>query len=83
MKIHYFCWIGTSFEQYKDVYASLGLVLVYDDLRTELLQQFIKKQSGDFTELSGNYGFTFDKRNRAFMPTSGSILILIRTSYLC
>ena len=34
----------------------------------------LKKQSGTFTEISGNYGFSYDKRNRAFMPTDGSII---------
>ena len=33
----------------------------------------MKKQSGEFTEFAANYGFKYDKRNRAFMPTSGSI----------
>ena len=33
----------------------------------------LKKQAGSFTDLSGSYGFTYDKRNRAFMPTEGSI----------
>ena len=33
----------------------------------------MKKQSGEFGEIAGNYGFTYDNRNRAFMPTSGSI----------
>ncbi len=67
--------IGTSFEQYKDIKASLGLNASYDDLRTEgTASDALKKQAGTFSELSGNYGFTFDKRNRAFMPTSGSIV---------
>ena len=34
----------------------------------------LKKQAGNFTEFSGNYGVTYDKRNRVFMPTSGSIV---------
>ena len=34
----------------------------------------LKKQSGSFSELLGSYGITKDTRNRAFMPTSGSIL---------
>ena len=34
----------------------------------------MKKQSGNFSELAGEYGFKYDKRNRAFMPTSGTIL---------
>ena len=67
--------IGTRFEQYKDVIALLGLSASYDDLRTDnTASSSLKKQSGSYSELSGDYGFTFDKRNRAFRPTSGSIL---------
>ena len=67
--------IGTSFEQYKDVRVSLGLDASYDDLRTnDTASASLKKQSGNYNELSGQYGFTFDKRNRVFMPTSGSII---------
>ena len=33
----------------------------------------LKKQAGTYSELTGNYGFTFDQRDKAFMPTSGSI----------
>ena len=67
--------IGTSFEQYKDVIASLGLSISHDDLKTDsTASDSIKKQSGTFDEVAANYGFTFDKRNRAFMPTSGSII---------
>ncbi len=67
--------IGTSFEQYKDVDLSLGLSASYDDLRTNgSASDALKKQSGTYNELTGNYGFVFDSRNRSFMPTSGSIL---------
>ena len=66
--------VGTSFEQYKDLNASIGTSFTYDDLRTlSSASSSLKKQSGNFTELSANYGFSYDKRNRAFMPTSGSI----------
>ena len=66
--------IGTSFKQYKDLTASLGLNLSYDDLRTlDNASDTLKKQSGEFSEISTNYGFSYDKRNRAFMPTDGSI----------
>ncbi len=66
---------GTSFEQYKDVKVSLSLQGTYDDLRTQdSASSSLKKQAGSFSEVSGIYGFTNDKRNRAFMPTSGSIL---------
>ncbi len=67
--------VGTAFEQYKDIYASLGISANYDDLKTEnSASESLKKQSGNFSELSGNYGFTYDKRNRSFMPTDGSII---------
>ena len=67
--------INTSFEQYKDIYATLGISASYDDLRTlESASDSLKKQAGEFSEILGTYGFTYDKRNRAFMPTSGSII---------
>jgi len=67
--------IGTTFEQYKDVDVSLGISASHDDLRTdESASSSLQKQEGSYSEVSGNYGFTFDKRNRAFMPTSGSVL---------
>ena len=66
---------NTSFEQYKDVDVNLGISASYDDLRTEnSASASLKKQAGTFNEVAASYGFTFDKRNRAFMPTSGSIL---------
>jgi outer membrane protein insertion porin family len=66
---------GTSFEQYKDIDVSLSLLASYDDLRTlDTASSSLKKQSGQFSELAAIYGFTNDKRNRAFMPTEGSIL---------
>ena len=67
--------VGTSFEQYQDLTASLGLSFSYDDLRTlDSASTSLKKQSGTFNELAANYGFSYDKRNRAFMPTEGSII---------
>ena len=67
--------VGTSFEQYKDLIASLGITATYDDLRTDsTATESLKKQGGSFSEVAGNYGFTIDKRNRAFMPTEGSII---------
>ena len=66
---------NTSFEQYKDVDVNLGISASYDDLRTESsASASLKKQAGTFNEVAASYGFTFDKRNRAFMPTSGSVL---------
>ncbi len=72
--------VGTAFEQYKDVDANIGLSVSYDDLRTlDTASDSLKKQSGSFEELAGDYGFTYDKRNRSFNPTSGSIVTLGQT----
>ena len=66
--------ISTSFEQYKNVFATLGINASYDDLRTfDSASASLKKQAGEFSELSGSYGFKYDKRDRKFMPTSGSV----------
>lgn len=70
----YSAGISTGFEQYKDVFFNLGVSATFDDLRTQdSASASLKKQSGEFGEIAGNYGFTYDNRNRAFMPTSGSI----------
>ena len=67
--------IGTSFEQYRDINVSLGLSASHDDLRTDgSASASLKKQDGTYNEIAGNYGFSYDKRNRSFMPTSGSVI---------
>jgi len=67
--------VNTSFEQYKDINVSLGLGASYDDLKAQsTASDSLKTQAGSFTELAGSYGFTMDKRNRAFQPTDGSII---------
>ena len=66
--------IGTKFEQYEDIYFTPGFDLSFDDLRVDnTASDKLKKQAGDFTEFNFNYGLEMDKRDRSFMPTSGSI----------
>ncbi len=72
--------VSTSFEQYKDIFANLGIFASYDDLRTlDSASASLKKQSGNFSEIAGVYGFKYDKRNRTFMPTSGSVTSFSQT----
>ena len=60
--------IGTSFEQYRNIFTNLSLNATYDDLRTDdSASNSLKKQKGEFSEITGQYGFTLDKRNSAFM----------------
>ena len=66
---------STGFEQFNNVNANLGINLSYDDLRTTSnASSSLQKQSGEFTELAASYGFSFDQRDRSFMPTTGSIV---------
>jgi outer membrane protein insertion porin family len=72
--------INTRFEQFKDVYATLGLAATYDNLSTlSSASESLKKQEGEFSELSGSYGFIRDKRDRTFMPTAGSVISFDQT----
>ena len=71
---------GTSFEQYRDIYTNLSLNFSYDDLRTNSnASASLQKQDGDFTELAAVYGLTYDKRNRTFMPTDGSVFGFVQS----
>ena len=64
--------VGTSFEQYKDIYISPGLTFSRDDLKTQsTASESLKKQKGTFTDLSLDYGITLDKRDRTYAPTDG------------
>tara|TARA_B100001057_G_scaffold458344_1_gene507491 strand:- start:1580 stop:3814 length:2235 start_codon:yes stop_codon:yes gene_type:complete len=72
--------VGTAFEQYKNIYTNLALNLSYDDLKTTSnASSSLKKQKGQFAEISGRYGFTLDERDRAFMPTDGTIMSFFQT----
>ena len=72
--------VSTSFEQYNDVFATIGISATRDQLSTESTSSSsLKKQEGTFNEISGNYGFALDKRNRTFMPTDGSIISFNQT----
>ena len=72
--------VSTSFEQFKNIFTSLGIELSYDDLTTTSnASSSLKKQAGDFVELSGKYGFKYDQRDRSFMPTDGSIVSFSQT----
>ena len=70
-------YVDTSFEQYKNIYANLGLSASYDDLKTDSTASAnLKRQAGTFSEIAGQYGFSFDTRDRVFSPTKGSIIRL-------
>ena len=68
--------LGTSidFEQYRNIFIRPGISFVSDDLTVDsTASNLLKKQAGTFDELAFSYGFSQDKRNRSFKPTSGFI----------
>jgi len=66
--------LGTSFEQYENIYFSPEISLAYEDIEVEsTASSNIKKMDGSFTNMDFLYGITFDKRNQVFQPTEGYI----------
>ena len=72
--------LGTTFEQFRDIYVSPSLTLDFDDLEVDsTASKGLKSQAGKFTDLSFAYGISSDKRDRAFMPRSGHITGFIQS----
>jgi outer membrane protein insertion porin family len=72
--------IGTAFEQYTDIFFSPSLELNHDDLRVNSTgSASMKKQAGTFTDFTGSYSISKDLRDRAFMPTDGSVTSFSQT----
>jgi len=64
--------IGTTFEQYQNIFLSPSIEFSYDDLKVlSTASQSLKNQAGSFTEMAFAYRVTLDERNKSFMPTEG------------
>jgi outer membrane protein insertion porin family len=67
--------IGTKFEQYKDIYLSPNLSFSHDNLKVEsTASSSLKKQKGNFSDISFDYGIISDKRDRVYGPTDGYVV---------
>jgi outer membrane protein insertion porin family len=67
--------LGTSYEQYKDVYLSPNVSLYFESLSTnDSASANLKKQSGDYTDLNFSYNVMYDQRNSKYQPSSGFYL---------
>ena len=67
--------LGTSFEQYENVFISPNFTLAFEDVEVDSsASSAIKKMEGNFFNADLGYGITFDKRNQAFKPTQGHIV---------
>ena len=64
--------LGTSFEQYEDIYISPALAINHEDIEAEsTASDSIKKMDGTYITSDFTYGITLDKRNQSFQPTEG------------
>ena len=64
--------LGTSFEQYENIYISPALGIDYEDIEVEsTASDSIKKMDGTYITSDFTYGITLDKRNQSFQPTEG------------
>ena len=64
--------VGTSFEQYEDIYFSPSISNYFETLKTSSkASDAKKKQKGDYIDSNFNYGLTLNKLNQNFQPSSG------------
>ena len=64
--------LGTSFEQYEDIYISPTLAINHEDIEAEgTASDSIKKMDGTYFNSDFTYGITLDKRNQSWQPTEG------------
>ena len=64
--------VGTSFEQYDDVYFSPSISTYLETLKTSsIASDAKKKQKGNYFESNFNYGLTLNRLNQNFQPSSG------------
>ena len=64
--------VGTSFEQYEDIYFSPSISNYFESLKTSSkASDAKKKQKGDYIDSNFNYGLTLNKLNQNFQPSSG------------
>ena len=67
--------IGTSFEQYKDVYFSPGISVLSEKIEAESSASAnIKKMDGTYFNTDFSYGIALDKRDQSFQPTEGYVV---------
>ena len=64
--------LGTSFEQYENIYISPGLSMSVEDIKVQSdASDRIKKMGGDYFNMDFDYAIILDKRNQSWQPTDG------------
>ena len=66
--------LGTSYEQYDDLYFSPNLSMSSETIKTtSTASAAYKKQKGSYFDTTFGYGLLYDKRNSVYQPTSGYV----------
>ncbi len=66
--------IGTSFEQFENLYFSPEIDVGYEKLETtSLASASIKKQEGDYLDVYFNYSLNYDQRNKRYRADEGFV----------
>mgnify|MGYP001422401669 CR=1 FL=1 len=64
--------LGTSFEQYENVYFSPDISLAWEDIEVDdTASSTIKTMDGNYFNADFGYGLTVDKRNQPYKTTEG------------
>ena len=64
--------LGTSFEQYEDIFVSPEISTYYETLSTnDNASKALRAQEGSYLDTDLNYSVIQDKRDRKFQPTDG------------
>ena len=64
--------IGTTFEQYENLYFSPSLAAAYEKLETTSLASApLKKQKGNYFDTNFNYDLNYNRTNKNFRPDEG------------
>ena len=65
--------VGTTFEQYENLYFSPEIDLSLEKLDTDsTASATLKKQDGNYEDFYFNYGLDYDLRNSSYRPSSGN-----------
>ncbi len=64
--------LGTSFEQYENLFFSPEINVSIEDLETNsTASSNLQKQKGNYEDFYFNYGLNYDLRNSSYKPSSG------------
>ncbi len=71
--------LGTSFEQYENLYFSPNLSIANEDLKTTAnASENYKKQEGSYFDMLFNYSLSYSDLNSRYRPTKGYVSTIVQ-----